>query len=222
MVKPVIFILGVSALPLAQKLKEELGGEIHAPNCVPGGDVTYTKATAHLAILFREGRPIIGLCASGILIRAFAAEIRDKHSEPPVIAVAEDGSSAVPLLGGHHGANELARRIAEITNGHAAITTASEVRHGFALDEPAAGYVLANPHMQRPLPPLLGQLRSPSPGESRTTNPFRANSLAWPGFRRVTVKITEHARQGDDRTLIYHPRTLAIGIGCERGTSLPK
>src|SRR2546421_7932466 len=28
-----------------------------------------------------------------------------------VIAVAEDGSAVVPLLGGHHGANELARRI---------------------------------------------------------------------------------------------------------------
>ena len=31
MVKPVIFILGISALPLAQKLKAELNGEIHTP-----------------------------------------------------------------------------------------------------------------------------------------------------------------------------------------------
>jgi cobalt-precorrin 5A hydrolase / precorrin-3B C17-methyltransferase len=54
-----------------------------------------------------------------------------------VIALAEDGSSAVPLLGGHHGANDLARRIAELCSGHAAITTASEVRFGFALDDPS-------------------------------------------------------------------------------------
>jgi cobalt-precorrin 5A hydrolase / precorrin-3B C17-methyltransferase len=55
MVKPVIFILGVSALPLAQRLKAGLGGEIHTPDCVQGGDATYPKATTHLAELFNEG-----------------------------------------------------------------------------------------------------------------------------------------------------------------------
>jgi cobalt-precorrin 5A hydrolase/precorrin-3B C17-methyltransferase len=37
----------------------------------------------------------------------------DKRAEPPVIALAEDGSVAVPLLGGHHGANALARALAD-------------------------------------------------------------------------------------------------------------
>ena len=55
--KPVIFTLGVSALPLAQQLKVELAAEIHTPDCVSGGDVNYTKATTHLADLFKSGRP---------------------------------------------------------------------------------------------------------------------------------------------------------------------
>jgi cobalt-precorrin 5A hydrolase / precorrin-3B C17-methyltransferase len=143
-VKPVVFILGMSALPLAQQLKSELDGEIHTPDCVSGGDVAYAKSTAHLAELFREGRTIIGLCASGILIRSLAPHLNDKRSEPPIIAVAEDGSSVVPLLGGHHGANELASKIAAITDGHAAMTTASEVRFGFAFDEVLPGYSLSN------------------------------------------------------------------------------
>ena len=150
MVKPVLFVLGASALPLAHKLKQPLDAEIHTPNCVAGGDVTYAKATAHLGTLFSEGRSIVGLCAAGILIRAVAPHLKDKHSEPPVIALAEDGSSAVPLLGGHHGANDLARRIAELCKGQAAITTASEVRFGFALDDPAPGFVLANPQHMKP------------------------------------------------------------------------
>lgn len=149
MVKPVLFVLGASALPLARKLKEPLGAEVHTPDCVAGGDVTYAKATAHLGQLFSEGRSIIGLCAAGILIRAVATHLHDKRNEPPVIALAEDGSSAVPLLGGHHGANELARRIATLTGGHAAVTTASEVRFGFALDDPAPGFVLANPNAMK-------------------------------------------------------------------------
>ena len=122
MVRPVIFLLGVSALPLAQQLKAELDGEIHTPDCVAGGDVSFPKATAHLAQLFNDGRCIIGLCASGILIRAIGPHLKDKNNEPPVIAVAENGSSAIPLLGGHHGANDMARKIAAICGGHAAIT----------------------------------------------------------------------------------------------------
>ena len=155
MVKPVIFILGISALPLAQKLKAELNGEIHTPDCVSGGDVSYAKATAHLAQLFQQGQTIIGLCASGILIRAIAPYLNDKRAEPPVIAMAEDGSSIVPLLGGHHGANELAAQIAKITGGHAAITTASEVRFGFSLDDVLPGYTLANPKDVKPFTAAL-------------------------------------------------------------------
>ena len=104
--KPVIFILGSSALQLAQQINAELNGEIHGPD-------TYAKATPHLAELFKSGRTIIGICAAGILIRALGAHLNDKRSEPPVLAVAEDGSSVIPLLGGHHGSNDLARRIAK-------------------------------------------------------------------------------------------------------------
>ena len=50
--------------------------------------------------------------AAGIAIRRLAPLLADKREEPPVVAVAEDGSAVVPLLGGHRGANRLARRIA--------------------------------------------------------------------------------------------------------------
>ena len=190
--KPVLFILGASALPLARTLKSALGGEIHAP---AGGDISYGKATEHLAVLFRAGRPIIGLCASGILIRAVAAELGDKRNEPPVIAVAEDGSSVVPLLGGHHGSNDLARRIAGITGGHAAVTTASEVRLGSAFDVPEEGHILANPeHM-------------------------KSATAARLAGGDVKVTITELVTQGSERHIVYHPRSLAIGIGCERSVA---
>ena len=193
MVKTAIFVLGASAMPLARTLKHNLGGEIHAPACVEGGDIAYAKATNHLAVLFREGRPIAGLCASGILIRALAGELGDKHTEPPVIAVAEDGSAAVPLLGGHHGANDLARKIAAITAGHAAITTASEVRFGAAFDEPGEGYVLANP------------------------DAMKSATAAKLAGRSVTVDVTERVATGGPEHLVYHPRALAVGVGCERG-----
>jgi cobalt-precorrin 5A hydrolase/precorrin-3B C17-methyltransferase len=216
MVRPVLFVLGASALPLARQLKQPLGAEIHTPDCVAGGDVTYGKATAHLGQLFGEGRTIIGLCAAGILIRAVAPHLKDKHSEPPIIALAEDGSSAVPLLGGHHGANDLARRIAELCSGHAAITTASEVRFGFALDDPAAGFTLANPqHMKAATAAVLNGAALALKGEA---NPFPTADLqAWaPGFEGVSLHVTVKGAEGSARDLVYHPKTLVMGLGCER------
>lgn len=212
MVRPVLFVLGASALPLARTLKDPLDAEIHTPSCVSGGDVSYAKATAHLGTLFTEGRTIIGLCAAGILIRAIAPHLKDKHAEPPVIALAEDGSSAVPLLGGHHGANAMARRIASLCEGHAAITTASEVRFGFALDEPAPGFTLANPqHMKAATAAVLNGAGLHLEG---TLNPLPAAEYSGTG---VVLRVTETPRDGSERELVYHPRTLVMGLGCERG-----
>ncbi len=223
---PVIFILGSSALPLAQKLKAEFGFQIHSPEYVSGGDVTYRKATDHLAILFIERRVILGLCASGILIRALAKHIGDKRTESAVLSVAEDGSSVIPLLGGHHGANQWACKIAEFTKGHAAVTTASEVRFGASLDEPIPGYRLGNPeHMKSATAALLNgaPLALRHADENQSSEPpvdLRNISFeTWtPSFGGVTIEVTERDVEGGSHHLIYHPQTLAVGIGCERGT----
>ena len=90
-----IVVLGPRALPLARRLQRQLrGAEIVEAQ---------TGAMALFRSLFKAGRPIVGICAAGIVIRALAPLIKDKTSEPPVVAVAEDGSVTVPLLGGHHG-----------------------------------------------------------------------------------------------------------------------
>ena len=220
MVKPVIFILGVSALPLAKQISAELQGEIHGPE-------SYARATSHLADLFNAGRTIVGICASGILIRALAPHLSDKRSEPPVLAVAEDGSSVIPLLGGHHGANDLVRQIAALTKGHAAITTASEVTLGFALDDVLPGYTLANPEDVKAATAALLQGIPLSiirhSGESRNLIPFvtqHPEIAKWtPAFAGVTVEVTDEIKAGGPKHLIYHPHTLAIGVGCERGTN---
>ncbi len=215
MVKPAIFILGISALPLAQKLKAGLKGEIHTPDCVNGGDVSYAKATAHLAQLFQQGQTIIGLCASGILIRAIAPHLNDKRNEPPVIAVAEDGYSIVPLLGGHHGANELAKKIAGITKGHAAITTAGDLRFGISLDKPPVEYALAN---YADIKYFTSRLLAGASVLIQGNAPW-LQSLRQSDDAELRMTITDLAIPGSATELVYHPCTLAIGVGCERGTT---
>ena len=124
---PAILVLTEADLPLARRIGATLGeAEIHGlEGRVAGADVAFAETGAQLRRLFAAGRPIIGICAAGILIRTLGPLLSDKTAEPPVIAVAADGSAVVPLLGGHRGANDLARRLAAALSVSAAITTAS-------------------------------------------------------------------------------------------------
>ena len=120
------------------------GAEVHGlVDRVPQANVTFDATADHLRALFAAGRPIVGVCAAGILIRTLAPLLNEKYTEPAVVALAEDGSVAVPLLGGHHGANALARALALATGGHAAVTTAGDIGLGIALDNPPAGWRIA-------------------------------------------------------------------------------
>ncbi|HEY7765111.1 MAG TPA: precorrin-3B C(17)-methyltransferase [Aestuariivirgaceae bacterium] len=163
---------------------------------------------------FRRQQPIIGICASGILIRILAPLLSDKQREPPVIALAEDGSAAVPLLGGHHGANDLARRIADHTGGVAAITTASELHFGTSLDKPE-GYRLSNPqHLKNVAARLISGEKLRVKGEAPWLSALPRATDASLG-----LLVTEYAVPGNEASLVYHPQTLALGVGCERGVS---
>ncbi|MEM9524780.1 MAG: precorrin-3B C(17)-methyltransferase, partial [Pseudomonadota bacterium] len=103
--KPVFVCILSSALPLAERLAAEIGGRVD----LRGRD--FDEVGTHLRDLFLARVPIIGLCSTGILIRCLAPVLTDKSTEPPVLAVAEDGGTVVPLLGGHRGANALARQL---------------------------------------------------------------------------------------------------------------
>jgi cobalt-precorrin 5A hydrolase/precorrin-3B C17-methyltransferase len=133
-----ILALTEAGLRLAERLAAGLSG-------AEARDLRGTGAAGRIAESFASGEAVIGICAAGILIRAVAPLLADKRTEPPVLAVAEDGSAVVPLLGGHHGGNALARHLAEVLGITPAITTAGDLRLGVALDEPPPGWVLADP-----------------------------------------------------------------------------
>lgn len=108
-------------------------------------DVAFDEFTSTVQALFRQGRAIVGICAAGILIRTIAPLLNNKWQEPPLLAVAEDGSAVVPLLGGINGANQLARQIGAVLATQPAITTTGDIRFRAALLSPPPGYVLVNP-----------------------------------------------------------------------------
>ena len=180
-------------------------------------DVRFDEVGAELRRLFAEGVDIVGVCAAGILIRTLAPALADKREEPAVIAVAEDGSAVVPLLGGHRGANELGRRVAEAVGVHASITTASEIRWQAALDDPPPGWVLANPHHCKSFAArLLAGERCRLEGAAEW---LERSGIEFQADATLAVRVTESPEPGDEDTLVFHPKRFALGVGCERGVA---
>jgi cobalt-precorrin 5A hydrolase / precorrin-3B C17-methyltransferase len=269
--KPVVVVLSDAAASLGRRIATEIDGELHgAAARVSEADLRFDSAKDHVQGLFAAGRPIVAVMASGALIRLLAPLLSDKQAEPPVLVVAEDGSSVVPLLGGHHGANDLARLIAAAIGAHAAITTAGDLKFGVALDQPPVGLVLANPEGAKavmaelvagagvrlgvdsaaatPLwpaghlphkegeqttadvafeaagetmahsPPLWGRCHEVTEGGAAPPAAawLTLSRLPFQQEARVTLSVTEQQKTAGELELVYHPKTLVLGMGCER------
>lgn len=143
---PAIVILGQGSLATARRLQQVYPAAlIHGlSGRVEGADQVYQEFGVTLRELYQQDTPIIALCAAGIVIRTLAPLLLQKGAEPPVLAVAEDGSAVVPLLGGLGGVNDMAREIAAALEVAPAITTSGELRFGTCLLNPPSGYALGD------------------------------------------------------------------------------
>ena len=144
---PAILILGETSIPVARQVQMSLPEAVvyGLINRTHSADFTYTNFGETVREFFQTGTPIIGICAAGILIRTLAPLLTNKWQEPPVLAIAEDGSAVVPLLGGLQGVNDLARQIASVWQISPAITTTGDIRFKTTLLSPPLGYQLVNP-----------------------------------------------------------------------------
>ena len=209
-VKPVVMALSRSGEETAHRVARAIDAQVHGrEGRVNAADAFFANALDHTQSLFAAGVPIIGVCASGILIRGVAPLLADKHNEPPVISVSDDGAVIVPLLGGHRGANRMAREISQALGGVAAVTTAGDVAMGVALDEPPAGYVLANPEDAKGvMAKMLGGSGVCVQGE----NIFDLDSVEG----GVDLIVSGAPVAGSKGALVYHPQRFVLGLGCAR------
>jgi cobalt-precorrin 5A hydrolase/precorrin-3B C17-methyltransferase len=220
MTRPVaIVVLGPSGMETARRAAAALpGATVHGlARRVADADTPFDDTTGHIRGLFEGGYAIVGVCAAGILIRALAPMLDDKRDEPPVIALAEDGSAVVPLLGGHHGANDVARKLGDALGVAPAITTAGDLRFGVALDDPPPDWRLANPEHVKPfMAEMLAGKTVRIVGDAPwLTEAGIESDLA--GELQITASPSDLG--GNEKHLVYHPRSIAIGVGCERGVT---
>ncbi|MCX9083322.1 MAG: cobalt-precorrin 5A hydrolase [Candidatus Methanoperedens sp.] len=101
-------------IEIAEKIKDITGGDI----------IIYSKDAFKTA--FEKYGSIIAIMAAGIAVRNITSLVCDKWKDPAVVVVDSCLTFAIPILGGHHGGNSLAKKLAS-AGLIPVITTATEV-----------------------------------------------------------------------------------------------
>ncbi|HIH2747812.1 precorrin-3B C(17)-methyltransferase [Burkholderia aenigmatica] len=212
---PAIVILGAGALDTARRIQARYPGAlVHGLASRVAADVPFDDLSAHLRELYARGLPIVALCAAGIVIRCLAPALADKGVEPPVLAVAEDGSAVVPLLGGLTGVNVIAREIAACVGVAPAITTSGELRFGACVLNPPEGYALADlAQGKRFVSDLLAGASTRIDGAAPWLDEV---ALPRDDAAAHAIRVTPEAWHGTRDELVIHPRSVVVGVDAHR------
>ncbi|MFJ7314171.1 precorrin-3B C(17)-methyltransferase [Pseudomonas sp. NPDC098747] len=212
---PAIVILGQGSLATARRIQQVYPtAQIYGlAGRVEGADRTYQEFGATLRELYQQDTPIIALCAAGIVIRTLASLLLEKGAEPAVLAVAEDGSAVVPLLGGLGGVNVMAREIAAGLQVAAAITTSGELRFGTCLLNPPSGYALADLELgKRFVSDLLAGHSVRIEGAAPWLD--QAQLLEDPQAQR-SIHVGSAERAASANELLIYPRSVAVAVSAD-------
>ncbi|MDD1659523.1 MAG: cobalt-precorrin 5A hydrolase, partial [Methanomicrobiales archaeon] len=180
----------VIALPRFRKKAERIGRHL-------GADVIPYRPEAFRSA-FTMYRGIVAVMSAGIVIRSIAPLLRDKWQDPAVVVVSPDLAWAIPITGGHHGANRIARSLGELGI-RPVITTATEVLGRMSVEAIAEerGCGVLNPPSTRAVNAAILDGEVP------------VYPVGGPGIVIAGPKVSVLLRRGE----------YAVGLGCRRGLS---
>ncbi len=240
---PAIYALTAQGLELALRLRAVLGGECFAPRALAESAANGVRGFDSLPLLvkeqFSEFRRHVFIAATGIVVRCIAPLLDHKTVDPAVVALDHKGEFVVSLVSGHlGGANELARQVAAITGGRAAITTATDTEGLPAVDLLAlrSGLHVCNPAAIRAANAALlagkgvglhdpeGWLWPCLTAAEREYFEILDNAAALAAFAAACpqapyVRVSWRAVPLPENCLGLIPPALCLGVGCRRGVA---
>ncbi len=188
----------------------------------------FQRLSGHIYRVFNAYSGHIFLFSTGIAVRLVAPLLKSKLEDPAVVVMDDRACHAISLVSGHlGGGNDLAFEVARITGAKPVITTATDVNRLPSIDMIAKsqGLVIETPDVIKSI--NMAFLK----GETiRVTDPF---SMVLPNLPesilykdsgksahdRYEVFCSDEIRSVSRETLVLRPRSLVVGIGCNRGTS---
>ncbi len=190
--------------------------------------------------IFHRYRYLVLIMAVGAAVRLLASELRTKHEDPGVVVLDEMGTFVVSLLSGHAGsANELAKKVAYLLGAQPVVTTASEVSTTIAVDllGKEFGWKLETSDSVTQVAASVvnsefigiyqnaGERNWWKRDSSLPSNVHLFSNIEdlVKSNPKAAIIITDQILNEEYRlpangTLVYRPRSLVVGIGCNRGT----
>src|SRR4051812_44930895 len=177
----------------------------------------------------------------GAVVRMVAPLLQNKKVDPAIVCVDDDARFAICVLSGHVGrGNVYTERIATALGAQPVVTTASDVRGtltvdilgralGWTLDDPdhnvtrgCAAVVNAAPvlFVQETGEPDFWPMDRPLPaGVSYVTSLDGVDAAAYEMLLIASDReLRETHRAHWERAVVYRPKSLVLGIGCDRDT----
>ena len=127
-------------IDIARKIKQKMPEvEIYVPakHNDGGNDVLWftEQSTQLVGKLFKSYDALICIFSLGAVIRMVAPHLIDKKSDPAVLVIDDRANNVISALSGHiGGANALARLVASFLGAQPVITTAADVNETIAVD----------------------------------------------------------------------------------------
>ena len=140
MEKVSVLAITKNGVKIGEELKKNFPDwEIYAPEKFSDEEIKikwYSEPTSEKIIeLFKNSNALICIFSLGAIIRLIAPYLKDKKTDPAVIAIDDKTKFVISVLSGHiGGANELTQEIAEKIGAIPVITTAADVNKTIAVD----------------------------------------------------------------------------------------
>ncbi len=222
--KTYLFAYSKRGIETAERIAAALDGEKHcyaAEKHACGAFMPVEKPSASLyERAFSSADALIFVSSCGIAVRSVAPFIKNKATDPAVIAVDESGSFVIPLLSGHiGGANTLAKSIASAIGAVPVITTATDVRGRFSADEWAArrGFALSDMSAAKAVSAAILEGDIPLVSDFPIKGEL-PSGVIFGSSGEVGIAVSYKTAEPFTKTLRLIPKCLFLGIGCRRGT----
>lgn len=235
--KTAIYALTTRGAETARKIKAGLrSSDLFLPSRIAdhgAEEKQFEKLAAVLSENFNNYDGHIVAAAAGIVVRSLVSIIRDKTVDPAVVVVDQEGKFAISLLSGHlGGANELAAETARILGGQAVITTGTDIAGKPSLEVEAVRRGLKVENLKA-LSRISGDII-----EGRAAPVYDPGLWFWPGLKHrpdsvrfldnkpdlsddsPLVWVGHEVMDFPDSWLLVRPPSLAVGMGCNRGTGV--
>ncbi len=178
-----------------------------------------------VADAWKRSSALICVMAAGIVVRAIAPLVKDKYTDPCVVVVDESARFSISLLSGHiGGGNQLAEHVADCLGCSPIVTTASDnfgltaldlwLKHNFLLTEERELLTKKSAKLNR-------EKKLTCYIDMQHSGMLPDDIVKIKHVNKADIVITHDAKKvRDDKScLTAWPKTLFLGVGCNRYTS---